>query len=86
MSKPVDAFALSKALYESGYASTSTIDNVVRATATVEYVQEDAVARALTMMVRPHPSLHGANDGQTWEIGNFVEAMKRIVSKKNYSL
>ena len=75
---------LSKTLFETGYTSTLTIDNAMRVIATMDFIQEDVIARVLTMMVRTHSSLPGATEGQKWNIGNFVKAVKNLVKyKKN---
>ncbi|KAG2219817.1 hypothetical protein INT45_001149 [Circinella minor] len=76
---------LSKTLFETGYASTLTIDNAMRVMATMDFIQEDVIARVLTMMVRTHSSLPGANEGQKWNIGHFVKAVKNLSPSINWT-
>ncbi|KAI7858510.1 CCR4-Not complex component, Not1-domain-containing protein [Circinella umbellata] len=76
---------LSKTLFETGYTSTLTIDNAMRVMATMDFIQEDVIARVLTMMVRTHSSLPGATEGQKWNIGNFVKAVKNLSPSMNWT-
>ncbi|KAG0175598.1 hypothetical protein DFQ28_005990 [Apophysomyces sp. BC1034] len=76
MSKPVDLFALSKAFFKPGYQSSATVENAMRVMENVE-VHEDGIARTLAMMTRTHSTLEGSAEGQSWNIENFVTAVKK---------
>lgn len=82
MSTSTDLFTLSKAFLKAGYAATSTVENAMQVMDIVDVRNEDAIARVLAVMVRTHSDLEPSADGQrTWQVDNFVEAIRQQVSK-----
>ncbi|KAL0088093.1 Not1 transcription factor [Phycomyces blakesleeanus] len=76
MSRPVDVFGLSNIFRELGYPSCSTLENAMRVMENRE-LNPMAIARVLTMMVGTHNSLTPTSDATTWNIENFVAAVKK---------
>ncbi|KAI9314115.1 CCR4-Not complex component, Not1-domain-containing protein [Dichotomocladium elegans] len=76
MSQQSDLFAISKVFFEIGYAATSSVDSAMRVMAKAD-LNEDALARTLSMMVRSHSSLEKSNGENTWNVEHLVEAVHK---------
>lgn len=77
---------LSIALVGAGYSALFTVDSASSLMTNLD-VQEVTVSRALAAMARTHSNLPGRDDGQTWNVENFVRAVNqrvRACGRQNY--
>ncbi|KAI8371784.1 CCR4-Not complex component, Not1-domain-containing protein [Radiomyces spectabilis] len=75
MSQPTDTLILSKRLLDTGYPACANVQNALQAMEGIS-ITEESIAQALAVMVRTHSKLEGANEGKSWHIENFVNAIK----------